>query len=111
MNETKAELEEELKEVEKEMLEHSYHLGLLFQRKQRIESRIHFKRYRKEDSKKLKSVRKCECDPLEKLIATNFPYFRCPKCGEEYISSGRAKVIDKTDLGSIEERKQKGLKY
>jgi hypothetical protein len=44
---------------------------------------------------------KCKCDPLEKLIATNFPYFRCPKCGAEYISSGNARVIDKCNLGSI----------
>lgn len=48
----------------------------------------------------------CDCDPLWKLCATNFPYFRCPKCGKEYFSSGNAKVIDKFDLGSIAEREK-----
>jgi hypothetical protein len=53
----------------------------------------------------------CRCDPLEKLIATNWSYYRCPKCGKEYFSAGRARVIDKTDLGSIKERKRKGIPY
>lgn len=48
----------------------------------------------------------CNCDPLEKLISTNFPYFRCPKCGNEYFSSGRAKVIDKCHLGSMAVREK-----
>ena len=48
----------------------------------------------------------CDCDLLEKWIATNFPYFRCPKCGEEYLSSGDAEVIDKCDLGSIQKREK-----
>lgn len=48
----------------------------------------------------------CNCDPLEKLIATNFPYFRCPNCGKEYFSSGNARVIDKCDLGSIAVREK-----
>jgi Zn finger protein HypA/HybF involved in hydrogenase expression len=60
---------------------------------------------------KPKAKPKCNCDLLEKLIATNWAYYRCPKCGAEYFSSGDARVIDKTDLGSEEERKAKGLKY
>jgi hypothetical protein len=48
----------------------------------------------------------CNCDPLWKLCATNFPYFRCPKCGREYFSSGDARVIDKFDLGTLEEREK-----
>jgi hypothetical protein len=46
----------------------------------------------------------CDCDPLWKLCATNFPYYRCPKCGREYFSSGDAKVIDKFDLGTLADR-------
>jgi YgiT-type zinc finger domain-containing protein len=53
----------------------------------------------------------CKCDPLEKLIITNFPMFRCPKCGEWYFSPGKAKVIDKCHLGNTEERKKRGLEY
>lgn len=53
----------------------------------------------------------CICGTLEKLIATNWAYYRCPKCRKEYFSAGKAKVIDKTHLGSIEERKKKGLPY
>jgi len=49
----------------------------------------------------------CKCDPLEKLIATNWAYFKCPKCGTEYFSSGKAKVIDRTDEGSIKEREKR----
>jgi CHASE3 domain sensor protein len=48
----------------------------------------------------------CDCNPLEKLIATNFAYFRCPKCEKEYFSSGDARVIDKCNLGSIAVREQ-----
>ena len=53
----------------------------------------------------------CKCDLLEKLIATNWAYYRCPKCEAEYLSSGDARVIDKTDLGNIATRKRNGLKY
>ncbi len=51
-------------------------------------------------------MKKCKCNPLEKLLVTNFPYFRCPKCGAEYLSSGNATVIDKCELGSIAQREQ-----
>lgn len=61
------------------------------------------------EHKRKRKREKCKCDPLEKLIATNWAYYRCPKCGAEYFSHGNAKVIDKTDLGNIEERKKKGL--
>ncbi len=58
-----------------------------------------------------KDDEECKCDVLEKLIHTNFPVFRCPKCGMWYWSSGRAEVIDKTHLGNAEERLKKGLPY
>jgi len=48
----------------------------------------------------------CKCEILEKLIATNWSYYQCPKCGESYFSSGMSKVIDMTHLGSEEERKK-----
>jgi len=48
----------------------------------------------------------CDCNSLWKLCATNFPYFRCPKCGAEYLSSGKAEVINKFDLGSITVREK-----
>lgn len=56
-------------------------------------------------------MKECKCDPLEKLIATNWAYYKCSKCGKEYFSSGNAEVIDKTKLGSEETRKRKGMKY
>ena len=49
---------------------------------------------------------KCKCNPLWKLIATNFPYFWCPKCGKEYFSYGDAEVIDKCDLGTLAKRER-----
>ena len=50
----------------------------------------------------------CRCNTLVKLIATNWSYYMCPNCGEDYFRPDRwSKVIDLTHLGSmveIEER-------
>ena len=56
-------------------------------------------------------IDECPCDPLEKLITTNFPVFRCPECESIYWSPGRAEVIDKCHLGNTKERLAKGLLY
>jgi len=51
---------------------------------------------------------KCKCDVLQKFLVTNWSAFRCVKCGEEYFSSGNAKVIDfsEEDKKRLRENKQ-----
>jgi hypothetical protein len=54
------------------------------------------------------------CRVVEKLLATNWSYLRCKQCGTIYASlpiNSNVKIIDKTNLGNIEERTKKGLPY
>lgn len=57
----------------------------------------------------------CECKRLAKLLATNWSYYKCVDCGEEYFSSGNAKVIwrwyacPKCDRWMIQDRGKKDV--
>lgn len=48
------------------------------------------------EKEKLKHERSllCNCDVLQKTLATNWTYYTCVDCGAEYFSSGNAKVLD-----------------